>query len=485
MHPIYEWFQNNLDFVFFVYGMTFLILGLSILLQPKKGSQFKLARILWLFACYCLIHSLSDFINMGLLIKGQDETLYYFAKILTYLSFIFLFEFGRNLLRLVNKNVDWRILPIIFFIIISVSLFYNNFWVNIDIFIGYFVRVPGGVMGGVGFFFYYKHEKDRLDLLKVKKYFYVTGATLLIWTYFCGIIRSKGDFFPANILNSESFFLFTNVPVYLFRSICGLIIAWALIGSLKIFDWEVKKKLIESEKKYREAYYLANFYKDLFAHDMNNILQAIISSADFYSIFRNDPEKLKKLGDIAEVARNHARRGASLVSNVMKLSKLDEKEAELRSTEIFDEFNKSVEHTVSTFQERNVKIDVNGLSKDMKVLSNELLIDIFDNLLNNAVKYNDNEKEVKVDVDISKIQEEDMLYIKFEFTDYGMGVPDERKETLFEKSYNKDISQREMGMGLSLVKKIVDKYGGKIWVEDRVKGDYTKGSNFVVKLQEA
>ena len=42
-----------------------------------------------------------------------------------------------------------------------------------------------------------------------------------------------------------------------------------------------------------------------------------------------------------------------------------------------------------------------------------------------------------------------------------------------------------MGMGLSLVKTIVDKYGGKIWVEDRVNGDYTKGSIFVIVLNEA
>ena len=42
-----------------------------------------------------------------------------------------------------------------------------------------------------------------------------------------------------------------------------------------------------------------------------------------------------------------------------------------------------------------------------------------------------------------------------------------------------------MGVGLSLVKKIIKKYNGKIWVEDKVKGDYTQGSNFIILIPEA
>lgn len=41
-----------------------------------------------------------------------------------------------------------------------------------------------------------------------------------------------------------------------------------------------------------------------------------------------------------------------------------------------------------------------------------------------------------------------------------------------------------MGLGLALVKKIIDNYNGKIWVEDRVKGDHSKGNNFVLLIPE-
>ncbi|MGQ9722539.1 MAG: sensor histidine kinase [Candidatus Jordarchaeum sp.] len=246
-----------------------------------------------------------------------------------------------------------------------------------------------------------------------------------------------------------------------------------------------KEKLKKSEEQYRNAYNLVNFYKDLFAHDMNNILQSIILSADFYSRYRNNAEMLKELGDIAQVVSHHAERGAKLISNVIKLTRLDEAEAELRPIEIFEVLNRSVENTVSGFKERNVNIEIEGLSEDTKIYGNELLIDIFDNILNNAVKYNDNDNEVKVDIKISKIREDNTQYLKFEFKDYGIGIPKERKKTLFNGLHTEDISKRGMGIGLSLVKKIVDKYGGKIWVEDRIKGDYKKGSNFIILLKEA
>ncbi len=247
---------------------------------------------------------------------------------------------------------------------------------------------------------------------------------------------------------------------------------------------KTEQKLKESEKKYREAYYLINFYKDLFAHDMNNILQGIINAAELHARFQNDAENLKKFNDMTEFVKKLAERGSKLISNIRKLSKLDEDETHLRAIGFFDALTKSVDITVNSFHERNVNIEVNGLSKDNKILGNELIIDIFENLLNNAVKYNYSEEEVKIAVIISKIQEGGMKYIKFEFKDHGIGISDNKKESIFKRDYDRKISEQEMGMGLSLVKKIVDKYGGKIWVEDRIQEDFMKGSNFVVLLKE-
>jgi len=249
------------------------------------------------------------------------------------------------------------------------------------------------------------------------------------------------------------------------------------------FESEVLLK--KSEEKYREAYNLANFYKDLFAHDMNNILQSIVSAADYYKTFRNNPEMLAKLGDISDVIIQQAKRGASLISNVRKLSKLENSEIFLKPINLSQILNKSIEHCISGFQERSVNIQVNGLTEDLMISGDELLIDVFDNVLNNAIKYNDSEQEILVEIDISKYRENNTPYIRIEVKDHGMGVPDNLKEQLFIRSRDADISRRGMGMGLSLVKTIIDKYEGNIEIKDRIEGDYEKGSNFVMLFKEA
>lgn len=71
-----------------------------------------------------------------------------------------------------------------------------------------------------------------------------------------------------------------------------------------------------------------------------------------------------------------------------------------------------------------------------------------------------------------------------EFIDNGIGVPEDRKEIMFKRGNRELKGSKGMGIGLSLVKKIIKGYNGKIWVEDKVKGDYSQGSNFILLIPE-
>ncbi len=244
-------------------------------------------------------------------------------------------------------------------------------------------------------------------------------------------------------------------------------------------------KLKKSEENYRKSYERENFYKDLFAHDINNILNGIKGASELYLLYEKDGTKLREKHSMINIIRDQVIKGALLISNVQKLSQLEEgKSIKLKETDIREILNKAKKYTQASFQERIINIDEHYLIKQPLVLANELLLDVFDNLLNNSVKYNDS-PTVKIQITISRKTKIGKKYIKIEMSDNGIGVMDLRKKIIFKKGYKREKGTKGMGFGLTLVNKMIESYNGKIWVEDNVKGDYTKGSNFIIQIPES
>jgi len=91
---------------------------------------------------------------------------------------------------------------------------------------------------------------------------------------------------------------------------------------------------------------------------------------------------------------------------------------------------------------------------------------------------------IEVKIKVSKFKLNQTQNIKIEFIDNGVGISDDRKDEIF-ITREEEENKFRTGLGLSLIKKVVDSFNGKIWVEDRVKGDYSKGCNFVLLIPEA
>ena len=86
--------------------------------------------------------------------------------------------------------------------------------------------------------------------------------------------------------------------------------------------------------------------------------------------------------------------------------------------------------------------------------------------------------DVRVEVTTSLV--EDGEFLRFDFEDWGQGIVERLKERLL--TGIDDRIRRVSGVGLTLVKQIVDQYSGTVWVENRVEGEFTKGTRFVVRL---
>ncbi len=240
---------------------------------------------------------------------------------------------------------------------------------------------------------------------------------------------------------------------------------------------EAEAKLLESEEKYRDAYNRANFYKDLFAHDINNILNNIHMALQIASMDSIDTKKAKEMFDIV---KEQTQRGIRLISNVQKLSKLEESKIVAESISVSEYVQDAIDLTIKSFPFKKIDFNIEGLLKESVLIqANPLISDVFQNLLFNAVNYNDN-STAEIKIKASNLEKENKKFLKIEFLDNGVGIPDEKKATIFQRAYREDKSVRGMGIGLSLVKKIINSYGGEIRVEDKVKGDHTKGSNFIL-----
>lgn len=99
------------------------------------------------------------------------------------------------------------------------------------------------------------------------------------------------------------------------------------------------------------------------------------------------------------------------------------------------------------------------------------------------MKHNNN-PIIKITVISSKLIKNNIKYIKLEPIDNGLGISDTHKTTIFERGALETSSFYRLGLGLSLVKRLVESYDGRIWVKDRIEGDYTKGSKFNLLIKE-
>lgn len=104
LDPICQWLKSNMDIVYFIYGLVFVVMGVSIWLQPKKGSRFKLSSMLWLLAAFGIIHGISEFLDMRAMIVGSNFFFNIARNLFLITSFIFLFEFGRRLIRICKQK---------------------------------------------------------------------------------------------------------------------------------------------------------------------------------------------------------------------------------------------------------------------------------------------------------------------------------------------------------------------------------------------
>ncbi len=226
-----------------------------------------------------------------------------------------------------------------------------------------------------------------------------------------------------------------------------------------------------------------NLLSNLLIHDLNQILQNIRTSSELTDLYINDPKLNYKVKGLMETIKQQTARGFRLISNIHKLSQLEKNQLNLHKIEACDLLKTAINFVKTPLQD-NVIFKINTPFTEYYVKANSLLQDVFENLLINAVVHNKN-KIIKISIRISELNRGKKKYLKMEFIDNGVGIDDEIKRNIFKLKNRSPNNGKSMGFGLFLVKNLVDSYKGKIWVEDNVKGNFSKGSNFILLIPKA
>jgi signal transduction histidine kinase len=223
----------------------------------------------------------------------------------------------------------------------------------------------------------------------------------------------------------------------------------------------------------------AQVFSDLLVHDVSNYHQAILLSLDLLQVsgVRSDLR-----ANVIREAREELRRADHLIRNVRQLA-LSEPvgAASLGSRDLLDCIHSAFESACPIPERGGVTFSVDVSSREKPyVLAHGLLEGVFVNLFRNSLKYTEGEK--RIEVMIREFSGEGDRFWEVRVEDHGQGIEPARKRGLFGRFM---LDAEGTGLGLSVVKTLTESFGGHVMCEDRVAGDHTRGTRFIVRLLKA
>lgn len=227
-----------------------------------------------------------------------------------------------------------------------------------------------------------------------------------------------------------------------------------------------------TEKHQREV--LRREFSANVSHELKTPLTAILASAE---ILGNENTPKETVTHFAGNITKEANRLITLVNDIIKLSKLDDKsiEMEIQAVDLY-EIAKSVEETLDPIASKSkVSLKLYGEKTMLKGVPT-VLSEIVYNLVDNALKYN--KEGGSVTVTVAPVDGKATLVVE----DTGIGISKEDQSRVFERFYRVDKSHSKeiggTGLGLSIVKHGVELHKGKLSVESEV----GKGTRITVRI---
>jgi PAS domain S-box-containing protein len=235
----------------------------------------------------------------------------------------------------------------------------------------------------------------------------------------------------------------------------------------------------KAERSLIDAKNQSDMYLDLMGHDISNLNQV---ARGYLEMARDSIDATGRLdGGLMyidkplEAIDNVSR----LIENVRKLRKMHDheyREEKVDLRRVLEEVQKECPRAPGA------QVKFGDVPAGSFVVATPLIKDVFANLIGNAMKHAN--RPVTVNVEVTGTRQEGVDYFRIAVVDDGPGIPDMRKDQVFQR-FKQENKVSGSGLGLYMVKALVDDCHGRVWVEDRVHGDCSQGCRFVVLLPSA
>jgi signal transduction histidine kinase len=232
----------------------------------------------------------------------------------------------------------------------------------------------------------------------------------------------------------------------------------------RVIGSAVKKTLLQEELG--EANTKANLYLDIMAHDINNVNTVSLGYAQLLGdmLTGKGREMLRKL-------ESAITQSVDIIRNVSTIRRIQEQSQANRPLDLDPVIRSELGH------HPDITLHYGGTTAS--VCANSLISEVFRNLIGNSAKFGGTGSEIWIEV----AEDRDRVTVSVE--DSGPGIPDELKPLIFNRFQKGKSRKSGKGLGLYISRMIVEGYGGRIWADDRVKGEPGKGAAIRFTLPKA